>query len=97
MNKLRISAPEIHQLRSFLDGAALDFGCRPAAVHRNGRFETYAYGDDAELSRLRSVRDGGVVIENLGTLRSAEARMATTSTENRFVNGDIPSGFGRKE
>jgi len=97
MKKLRISAPALVQLRSFLADAPLDFGCRPVAMQRDGRFETYAYGAEDAFSRLRAARTGGIEVEDLGTLRSAASRMTMASTTNRFADGDVPRGYGRKE
>ncbi|MEP2028824.1 MAG: hypothetical protein ABJI96_08975 [Paracoccaceae bacterium] len=97
MKKLRISAPTLADLRAFLAGTDLDLGCRPAARKTNERFETFAFGEREELGRLRARRSGGIEVDDLGDLAPQATRIQMVATGNRFADGQLPRGFGRKE
>jgi len=95
--KARISAESIMELRDFLAGADVDFGCRPVAVKRGDRFATIVVSSDEEIAQLSARRSGGVRIEVLEEIAPAEARLRLVRPGNRFAGGQVPHGLGVKE
>jgi hypothetical protein len=95
--KARISAESIVELRDFLSGADVDFGCRPVAVTRGDRFAATVVSSDEELGRLSRRRSGGVQIELLEEIPPPAARLRMVRPGNRFAGGQVPRGLGVKE
>ena len=95
--KARISAETLPELRDFLAGAEVDFGCRPVAVKRGDRVATTVISSDEELGRLSRRRAGGVRIEVLEEIAPPEARLRMVRPGNRFAGGQVPRGLGVKE
>lgn len=95
--KLRISAPDIPRLRDLIDPADIDLGCRPYALKRDGRVETYVMSSDEEFSRLRIQVGNDIQIEDLGEISEGATRLRLVNKGNRFADGDVPRGFGKKE
>ena len=95
--KARISAESLPELRNFLAGADVDFGCRPVAVKRGDRFATTVISSDKELDQLAARRSGGVRIEVLEEVAPAESRLRMVRPGNRFAGGQVPRGLGVKE
>ena len=95
--KARISAETLVELRDFLAGADVDFGCRPVAVKRGDRFATTVVSSDEELGRLSRRRSGGVRIEVLEEIPPPETRLRMVRPGNRFAGGQVPRGLGVKE
>jgi hypothetical protein len=95
--KIRIDAPSLDRLRGFLSRADVDMGCRPFVTKRENRFSTVAIADDAEIARMSARVADDVHVEILADLPSPEARLRMVQRGNRFLRGEIPRGFGRKE
>ena len=95
--KIRIDAPSLDRLRDFLAGTDVDMGCRPHVTRRNNRFSAVALAEDAEIARMNARADDDVHVEILADLPSPQARLRMVSRGNRFLRGEIPRGFGRKE
>lgn len=95
--KLRISAPDIPRLRDFIDPADVDLGCRPYALKKDGRVETYVMSSDEEFSRLTLRVGNNIRIEDLGEIPDAATRLRVVNQGNRFANGEVPRGLGKKE
>jgi hypothetical protein len=95
--KARISAESLVELRDFLRGSEVDFGCRPVAVRRGDRFATTVISSDEELGRLSRRRAGGVRIEVIAEIPPPEARLGMVRSGNRFAGGQVPRGLGVKE
>ncbi|WP_171180673.1 hypothetical protein [Ruegeria sp. HKCCD8929] len=95
-HRLKVSGSSIPELRAFLEEFEVDLGCRPAAVLREGRYETVVLSEDSEMPRIMAWRFGGITVEDLGALPSADTRLSLFKAGNRFINA-VPSGFGIKE
>jgi hypothetical protein len=95
--KIRIDAPSLDALRGFLSRADVDMGCRPHVTRRENRFSAVAIAEDAEIARMNARLAGDVRIEILADLPSPQARLRMVQRGNRFLRGEIPRGFGRKE
>jgi hypothetical protein len=95
--KARISAGSLPELRDFLTGAEVDFGCRPVAVKRGDRFATTVVAAEGELDQLSRRRSGSVRIELLEEVPPPEARLRLVRPGNRFAGGGVPRGLGVKE
>ncbi len=95
--KLRISAPDIPQLRDFINPADLDLGCRPYALKKDGRVETYVMSSEEEFSRLRLRVSNDIRIEDLGGIPDEATRLRVVNRGNRFADGEVPRGLGKKE
>lgn len=105
VHRIELRAKTVEELRAFLNGTDLDFGCRPAIRRRAGELVTEVYATLPQLDRARTSRSAsGVsisVIEN--ATRTGQARQAEVSSENRFSRASRgsgsppPRGLGIKE
>ena len=100
--KLKIKAPDLRSLRTFLAGADLDFGCRPVARQEGDRYVTVAFASDDQLARLNIRRSVGraqsVEIEVVEELPDPQTKLKLVSrAAARFAGGGLPRGLGRKE
>ena len=97
--KLRVSAPSLPELRDFLADAEVDTGCEPVAVREADRFTMTVLADDHEFARLSTTRPAPVAIEVLPVKETATGltQRGAAVTANRFSNGLVPRGLGKKE
>ena len=95
--KARISAESLVELRNFLAGADVDFGCRPVAVKRGDRFATTVVSSEEELDQLSRRRSAGVRIEVLEEIPPPASRLGMVRPGNRFAGGQVPRGLAVKE
>ena len=99
LHRIEFRAGSIDELRSYLDGVAVDFGCRPVARRSGSEYVVEAYAPLAEVGRLRSVRRvPGVtinVIENASEI--GRASQAAVRSGNRFADRTPPTGLGIKD
>lgn len=99
LHRIEVRAKTVDELRSFLDGADLDLGCRPAVHRRAGELVVEAYATMPQLDRLRRTRSApGVsvdVVENASQV--GRTRQAEVGSRNRFAGRQVPRGLGIKE
>jgi hypothetical protein len=100
--KLKIKAPDLPALRSFLAGADLDFGCRPFARKEGGAYVTIAIATDDQLGRLNARRSAtpaqSVEIEVVEEMPDPKTKLRLVQRAgSRFSGGGLPHGLGRKE
>ena len=55
VHRIEVRAKTIDELRSFLDGAGLDLGCRPAVRRQAGELVVEAYATMPQIDRLRAL------------------------------------------
>jgi hypothetical protein len=99
VHRFELRAKSIEELRSFLDGADVDLGCRPVVRKVGGEYVVEIYAPLPAVERLRSARSApGVtmtVVENASEV--GRARQAEVGSGNRFAARIAPSGLGIKE
>ncbi len=99
VHRIELGAGTIEELRTFLDGTNLDFGCRPVVRREAGELVVEVYATMPQVERLRSARSGtGVsmrVVENATEV--GRARQAEIGRGNRFAARRMPKGLGIKE
>jgi hypothetical protein len=100
--KLKIKAPDLASLRSFLAGADLDFGCRPFARKDGAAYVTTAIATDDQLGRLNARRSTTrmqtLEIELVEEVPDPMTKLRLVPrTGSRFAGGVLPRGLGRKE
>jgi hypothetical protein len=99
LHRIELRARSIEELRSFLDGTGVDFGCRPAVRQDGGDYVVEVYSRMPEVERLRSSRSAAgvtmTVIENASEV--GRARQAEVGSGNRFAARTAPRGLGIKE
>jgi hypothetical protein len=97
--RIELRAGSIDELRSYLNGAAVRFACRPVARRDGVEYVVDVYAPLGEIERLRSVRvTPGIrmnIIENASEV--GRARQAEVGSGNRFAGRTAPSGLGIKE
>ena len=99
LHRVEIRARTVEELRTFLDGAGLDLGCRPAARERAGEVVVDAYATRAQLDSVRASRAAsGVTIDIVeNASETGRARQAEVGSGNRFASRQVPRGLGIKE
>lgn len=99
VHRIEVRAKTEEELRSFLDGAELDLGCRPAVRRRSGELVVEAYATIPQLERLRRRRSApGVSVDVLeNATEVGRIRQAEVGSRNRFVGRQVPRGLGIKE
>jgi hypothetical protein len=99
VHRIEVRAKTVDELRSFLDGADLDLGCRPAARRQAGELVVEVYATMPQIDRLRASRSApGVtvsIVEN--ATQTGRARQAEVGSQNRFSSRQAPRGLGIKE
>jgi hypothetical protein len=99
VHRVEVRAQTIEELRSFLHGSDVDFGCRPAVRREAGNLVAEVYATMPQVEAVRAARSApGVsvrVIEN--ATQTGRARQAEVSSGNRFTARQAPSGLGIKE
>jgi hypothetical protein len=99
VHRIELRAQTVEELRSFLDGADLDLGCRPAVRRQSGGLVVDVYATMPQVGRLRATRSAsGVtvsVVEN--ATETGRARQAEVGSGNRLARGLVPRGLGVKE
>ena len=99
VHRIELRAKSVQELRSFLDGADLDFGCRPVLRRLDDGYVVEVYATLPVIERLRSERSApGVtmsVVENVSEV--GRNRQIEVEPGNRFADGTVPSGLGIKE
>jgi hypothetical protein len=100
VHRIELRAKSIEQLRSFLDGADVDLGCRPVARKVGGEYVAEIYAPLPTVERLRSTRSAAAgitikVVENASEV--GRARQAEVGSGNRFAARIAPRGLGIKE
>jgi hypothetical protein len=99
VHRIEVRAQTIKELRSFLDGAGLDLGCRPAVRRQAGELVVDAYATMPQIDRLRTARSATGV--TLNVLENATAvgrsRQAEVGSRSRFAARQTPRGLGIKE
>jgi hypothetical protein len=99
VHRIQVRAQTVEELRSFLDGADVDLGCRPVVRRESGALVAEVYATMPQIERLRAAR-GALrvtvsVVEN--ATQTGRARQAEVSTGNRFSSRQALSGLGIKE
>jgi hypothetical protein len=99
VHRIEIRARTINELRSFLDGAGLDLGCRPAVRRQAGELVVEAYATMPQIDRLRAARSAtGVTVNVLENATAVgRSRQAEVGSRNRFAARQVPKGLGIKE
>jgi hypothetical protein len=99
VHRVELRAKSIEELRSFLDGADVDLGCRPVVRRVSGEYVVEIYAPLPAVERLRSSRSASgitiTVVENASEV--GRARQAEVGLGNRFAARTAPSGLGIKE
>lgn len=99
VHRIELRANSIEELRSFLDGADVDLGCRPVVRRVGGEYVVEVYASLPTVERLRSARTvAGVnmtIVENASEV--GRARQAEVGSGNRFAARIVPRGLGIKE
>jgi hypothetical protein len=99
VHRVELRARTIEELRSFLDGADVDFGCRPVARKEGDEYVVDVYAPMPTIERVRGARSDAAVtvrvIENASEV--GRARQAEVGSGNRFRTRRAPSGLGIKE
>jgi hypothetical protein len=99
VHRIEIKARTIGELRSFLDGADLDLGCRPSVRRRAGELVAEVYATMPQINNLRTARSAaGVTVNVLENATAAgRSRQAEVGSRNRFAARQTPRGLGIKE
>jgi hypothetical protein len=99
VHRIEVRAKTIDELRSFLHGAGLDLGCRPAVRRQAGELVVDAYATMPQINRLRASRRAAGVTVNVVENATAvgRSRQAEVGSRNRFAARQTPHGFGIKE
>jgi hypothetical protein len=99
VHRIQVRAQTVEELRSFLDGADLDLGCRPVVRRESGALVAEVYATMPQIERLRAARSAlrvtVSVVEN--ATQTGRARQAEVSTGNRFSSRQALRGLGIKE
>lgn len=95
--KIRIKASSLSILRNFLIDAEIDFGCRPVARKVGDYYSVTGVSEDDQLQRLNLRRISGVQIEVLEELPDPAVQLRLVPQTNRFHNGTVIRGLGKKE
>jgi hypothetical protein len=99
LHRIELRAKSVTELRSFLEGADVDLGCRPVVRKVGDDYVVEAYAPLPAVERLRSARSASAVainvIENASEV--GRARQAEVGSGNRFAVRTAPSGLGIKE
>ena len=99
VHRIEVRARTIEELRSFLDGANVDFGCRPVVRREADELVAEVYATMPQVERLRSARSApGVslsVVEN--ATETGRARQSEVGSGNWFNARQMPRGLGIKE
>jgi hypothetical protein len=99
LHRIELRAQTVEELRSFLDGADLDLGCRPAARKRGGELVVEAYATMPQISGLQASRNAsGVtvrIVENATEV--GRARQSEVGSGNRLSRQQPFRGLGIKE
>jgi hypothetical protein len=96
LQRVKLRARTIKELRAFLDGTDVDFGCRPTVRREGNEFTAEVYATAPQVARIRGrrsalVRDIGAstdavnitVIENASEI--GRARQKEIGVGNRFA------------
>jgi hypothetical protein len=101
VHRIAVRAQSLEELRSFLDGADFDFGCRPIVRREGDEYVVEVYAPMRDLEKVRSTRAASHVsinvIENaseVGRARQAEVGSSNRSSARQPLRG---LGLGRKE
>ncbi len=99
VHRIEVKAQTIRELRSFLDGADLDLGCRPAVRRQSGELVVEVYATMPQIDRLRAARSApGVTVNVLeNATEVGRSRQAEVGSRNRFAARQTPRGLGIKE
>jgi hypothetical protein len=100
VHRIEVRAKTVKELRSFLDGAELDLGCRPTVRRRAGELVVEAYATMPQINRLRTARSApGVTVDVLeNATEVGRTRQAEVGSRNRFAAARrAPRGLGIKE
>jgi hypothetical protein len=99
VHRIEVRARTIKELRSFLDGAGLDLGCRPAVRRQSGELVVEAYATMPQIDGLRAARRAtGVTVNVLENATAVgRSRQAEVGSRNRFAARQAPRGLGIKE
>jgi subtilisin family serine protease len=98
LHRIEVRARTVAELRGFLDGAAVDLGCRPAVRHGEGELIVEAYATQPQIDGLRAARSAAVTVEVRENASAAgRSRQAEVGRRNRFAARQAPSGLGIKE
>jgi hypothetical protein len=99
VHRIELRAKSIEELKSALDGADVDLGCRPAVRKVGDEYVVEVYSPLPTVERLRAARSApGVtmnVIENATEV--GRARQTEVGSGNRFATRIAPRGLGIKE
>ena len=99
VHRLKLRARSLQELRSFLDGAAVDLGCRPVVRREGDEFVVDVYAPMRQIEQVRSARSAAAVtmtvVENASEV--GRARQAEVGSGNRFAQRQAPRGLGIKE
>jgi hypothetical protein len=100
VHRIELHARTVEELRSYLDGADLDLGCRPAVRRQpSGELVVEVYATMPQVDRLRASRSApGVTVRVLeNATQAGRARQAEVGSRNRFSGRQRPTGLGVKE
>ena len=99
VHRIELRAQTVEELRSFLDGADLDLGCRPAVRRQSGELVVDVYATMPQVGRLRVSRSASGVTVNVveNATQTGRARQAEVGSGNRLAHGLAPRGLGIKE
>jgi hypothetical protein len=99
VHRIEVRAQTIEELRSLLDGAGLDLGCRPAVRRQSGELVVEAYATMPQIDGLRASRSAtGVTVNVLENATAVgRSRQAEVGSRNRFAARQTPRGLGIKE
>jgi hypothetical protein len=99
VHRIEIRAQTVEQLRSFLNGTDVDFGCRPVVRRQSGELVMEVYATMSQVNRLRVARGASEatlhIVEN--ATQTGRARQAEVSSGNRFSSRQALRGLGIKE
>ncbi|MGH6916207.1 MAG: hypothetical protein ACREJ0_00720 [Geminicoccaceae bacterium] len=99
VHRIEVRARTIKELRSLLDGAGLDLGCRPAVRRQSGELVVEAYATMPQIDGLRASRSAtGVTVNVLENATAVgRSRQAQVGSRDRFAARRTPRGLGIKE
>jgi len=99
VHRIELRAKSIEELRSLLDNADVDLGCRPSVRKVGDDYVVEVYSPLPTVERLRSARSAAgvtmTVVENASEV--GRARQAEVGSGNRFAARIAPRGLGIKE
>ena len=97
--RIEIQAQTVEQLRSFLDGMDVDFGCRPTVRRQSGELVAEVYATMPQINRLQVARSASGVTLNIveNATQTGRTRQAEVSSGNRFSRRQALRGLGIKE